>query len=304
MSSLLYFIREALIGFKRNLSTAMGSIITIFLSLLMIGFFLIGAILVNNIVSNVESEVTITCYIADGTQEADVNNLKDQIKNYDSVQDVSYVTKVQALERFKNSMSSSPEIIAQLEGQNPLPASLEVQLERPQDVNDVALKIRNNPSFLTVADDQANPDESLKYGQKTVDKLFALTGVLRIVGIIVVALLIFIAMIFINNTIRLAILARKREISIMRLVGASNGFIRGPFFMESVLHSLIGALAAILILEALRSFALPMLKNSLTWMPLDLSLDTFLLIYLILVVAGLIIGLIGSALAMRRYLSV
>ena len=270
----------------------------------MIGLFLVGGIMVNNIVANVESEVVITCYIADGTQEADVQSLMNDIKGYDNVKDVTYTTKEEALEKFRTSMSASPEIVDQLDGQNPLPASVNVELNKPQDVATTAEKINANDNFKKIADNQAKPDESLKYGQKTVDKLFALTNVLRIVGIALVALLIFIAMIFINNTIRLAILARRKEIAIMRLVGASNGFIRGPFFMESAIHSLIGSVASILILEILRSFALPAMVRSLAWMPLDLSLGTFLIIYIILIVAGLIIGLIGSALAMRRYLNV
>ena len=304
MSSFYYFLREALIGFRRNLSTALGSIVTIFLSLFMIGLFLVGGIMINNIVQSVESEVTITCYIADGTQEADIQTLMNDIKKYDNVKNVSFTTKDEALEKFRASMSASPEIVDQLDGQNPLPASVDVELNKPQDVAEVAGKINASNNFKKIADDQKNPEESLKYGQKTVDKLFALTNVMRIVGIALVGLLIFIAMIFINNTIRLAILARRKEIAIMRLVGASNGFIRGPFFMESVIHSLIGSLASILILEVLRSFALPALSRSLAWMPLDLSVSTFLMIYVVLVVAGLIIGLCGSALAMRRYLNV
>ncbi|MDO5427051.1 MAG: permease-like cell division protein FtsX [Coriobacteriia bacterium] len=304
MSSFYYFLREALIGFKRNLSTAVGSIITIFLSLLMIGLFMVGGLIVNNIVSNVESEVMITCYIADGTQEADIKKLMNEIKDYDKVEDVTYTTKEQALEKFRNSMSSSPEIVDQLDGQNPLPASINVELKTPQDVSEVAADINASDNFKKIADSPKKPEDSLKYGQKTVDQLFALTNVLRIVGIAIIALLIFIAMIFINNTIRLAILARRKEIAIMRLVGASNGFIRGPFFMESALHSIIGALAAILIMEVLRSFALPAMVNALAWLPVDLSLATFLIIYGILLVAGLVIGLVGSALAMRRYLNV
>ena len=304
MSSLYYFLREALIGFKRNLSTAIGSMITIFLSLLMIGLFLVGGLIVNNIVSNVESEVMITCYVADGTQEADVKKLMNEVNDIDEVENVTFTTKDQALEKFRNSMSSSPEIVDQLDGQNPLPASVNVELKNPQDVTKVAEQINNSNNFIKIAENQAKPEDSLKYGQKTVDQLFALTNVLRIVGICIIALLIFIAMIFINNTIRLAILARRKEIAIMRLVGASNGFIRGPFFMESILHSVIGSLAAILIMEVLRSFALPAMVNALAWLPVDLSLTTFLIIYGVLLVAGIIIGLIGSALAMRRYLSV
>lgn len=90
----------------------------------------------------------------------------------------------------------------------------------------------------------------------------------------------------------------------MRLVGASNGFIRGPFLMEGALHAVIGALLAAGCIELLRQFALPRLQQSLAFLPISIEGNTFLLIYLVLLVAGLIIGLIGSAFAMRRYLKV
>ena len=142
------------------------------------------------------------------------------------------------------------------------------------------------------------------YGQQTVDRLFALTSSVRYIGVALVALLVFVAMVFINNTIRLAILARRKEIAIMRLVGASNGFIRGPFLMEGALHAIIGSLLAVGTIELLRRFALPKIQSGLMFLPLDLSTTAFLFIYAVLVAAGLVIGLLGSALAMRRYLKV
>ena len=117
-------------------------------------------------------------------------------------------------------------------------------------------------------------------------------------------LLVFIAFVFINNTIRLSILARRKEIAIMRLVGASNNFIRGPFLMEGSLHAVIGAVLAIAILELLRNFGLSRLQDALPWLPIDVSASSFAFIYVLLIVFGLIIGVLGSALAMRRYLKV
>ena len=131
-----------------------------------------------------------------------------------------------------------------------------------------------------------------------------MTNYLRYIGIALIALLVFIALVFINNTIRLAIMARRKEIAIMRLVGASNGFIRGPFLMEGALHAVIGAALAIGCIELLRRLALPKLQSSLAFLPIEVSNEMFMMIYVVLLVAGLVIGLIGSALAMRRYLKV
>ena len=304
MSSIAYFIREAFKGFARNLSTALGSIVTIFLSLLIIGVFLVGGVVVDNIVDSVESKVSITCYIADDAEDADIQTVENFINGLDGVASVSFTSKDQALENFKNSMTSKPEIIEQLDGQNPLPASIDVELSEAQEVQAIADQIEANETFRAICDNPDDPSDSLKYGQKTVEKLFALTNYIRYIGIALIALLVFIAFVFINNTIRLSILARSKEISIMRLVGASNNFIRGPFSMEGALHALIGAGFAIACLQLLRMFALPRVQDALPWLPINVGSHTYLLIYLGLLVAGLIIGLIGSALAMRRYLKV
>ncbi|MBQ9002325.1 MAG: FtsX-like permease family protein, partial [Eggerthellaceae bacterium] len=152
--------------------------------------------------------------------------------------------------------------------------------------------------------DEANPADALKYGQRTVERLFSVTNYVRYIGIALIILLVFFALVFINNTIRLAIMARRKEIAIMRLVGASNGFIRGPFLMEGALHAVIGAALAVGALELIHRLALPRLQGSLAFLPIEVNGTTFLVIYLVLIVAGLVIGLIGSALAMRRYLKV
>ena len=304
MSSLAYFISESLKGLARNLSTALGSIVTIFLSLLIIGVFLVGGVVVDRVVESVESKVSITAYVADDASQTDIDELSNFIRGLDGVSNVGFTTKEQALENFKNSMTSNPEIVNQLDGQNPLPASIDVELSDAQAVTDIANAIEANETFAAVCDNPTNPADSLKYGQKTVEKLFSLTNYIRYIGIALVALLIFVAFVFINNTIRLSILARRKEIAIMRLVGASNGFIRGPFLMEGVLHAIIGGGLAVAVLALLRHFAIPRVQAALPWLPIDVSSSTFLVIYLTLVVAGLVIGLLGSALAMRRYLKV
>lgn len=301
MSSFVYFLRESITGFSRNLSTALGSIVTIFLSLLIIGIFLVGGFVVEKVVSSVESEVSITAYVADDSSQSDIDSVENFIKGLDGVASVGFTTKDQALEKF--SATSNSEIIDTLDGQNPLPASIDVELSDPQLVEQVASAIRDNTTYKKIAD-EGDVNESVKYGQKSVERLFTLTNYVRYIGAALVILLIFIAMVFINNTIRLAILARRKEIAIMRLVGASNGFIRGPFLMEGALHAIIGALLAVGTLELIRNLALPRLQQAIMFLSFDIGANTFLLIYVVLAVLGLLIGLIGSALAMRRYLKV
>ena len=301
MSSLFYFLRESLTGFARHLSTALGSIITIFLSLLIIGIFLVGGRMVENIISSVESEVSITAYVADEASQEDIDSVMSWLSSQEGVASVGFTTKEQALENFQ---STSSDIVDALDGSNPLPASIDVELSDPQLVEQVANALVENSDYQQICDTEGNPSEDVRYGEKSVERLFSLTNYVRYIGVALIVLLIFIAMVFINNTIRLAILARRKEIAIMRLVGASNGFIRGPFLMEGALHAIIGSLLAVGSLELLRNFALPQIQGAVAFLPFDLSLGAFLYVYVILVVAGLLIGLIGSALAMRRYLKV
>ena len=293
MSSLLYFFRESLTGFKRNLSTALGSIITIFLSLLIIGIFCICGVIINNVVTSVENQVSITAYVADDASEQDIHAVEQYIQELPGVESVDFTTKDQALENFTNSMTSNPDIVAQLDGENPLPASIDVNLSEAQSVSDIANRILENETFVKICDNPDDPSDSLQYGQKTVDKLFSLTNAIRYIGIGLIVVLVLIAFIFINNTIRLAILARRKEIAIMRLVGASNGFIRGPFLAEGALHAIIGALLAIGVIELIRLFALPRITAALPWLPINVDPVTFVLIYVTLLCAGLVIGFAG-----------
>ena len=302
MSSLLYFFKESLQGFTRNLSTTLGSIVTIFLSLLIIGVFLVGGVMVENMVSSVEDEVSITAYVADDADQESIDSLMSDIGRLEGVASVDFTTKEEALEAF--SQTASADILKSLDGVNPLPASIDIELSDPQSVESIAAQIEANEMFRAVCDNPDDPAESLKYGQETVGKLFQLTKYVRYIAVALIALLVFIALVFINNTIRLAIMARRKEIAIMRLVGASNGFIRGPFLMEGALHAVIGAGLAVGVLQLLRMYVIPKVESALPFITIDVSGTTYLMIFAILVGAGLILGLLGSAFAMRRYLKV
>ena len=301
MSSLFYFFRESLTGFARHLSTALGSIITIFLSLLIIGIFLVGGNMVNNVIASVENEVSITAYVSDEASQSDIDKVMDWLESQESVASVGFTTKEQALQNFQ---ATSSDIVDALDGSNPLPASIDVELSDPQMVEQVANDLASNSTFAQICDTEGDPSADVRYGEQTVERLFSLTNYVRYIGIALIVLLIFIAMVFINNTIRLAILARRKEIAIMRLVGASNGFIRGPFLMEGTLEALIAALLAIGALAAGSNALLGKLSDTLSFLSFDIAQSTVFATYGLLLAIGVIIGLFGSAMAMRRYLKV
>ncbi|MDR2492048.1 MAG: permease-like cell division protein FtsX [Coriobacteriales bacterium] len=297
MRSIFYFIKEALSNSKKNFGTTFGAIVTIFLSLLVIGVFMVMSLIVERVLQGVEDQVSIQVFLNDNASKSDIDALQSFITSQPEVASVRFVSKDEALEHFKQ--MSNPDIIEQL-GSNPLPASLDVELRDPEKVKSVVEQISAQSIFMRVVEKPDKPQDSLRYGQQIVDQLFAVTNTVRIVAVALVVMLIFVALVFINNTIRLAILARRKEIAIMRLVGASNGFIRGPFIMEGALQALVGAGLAILVIWLLVSSFLPQIRMLISWLP---NMD-FWQVYALLLVVGLIIGLFGSMWAMRRYLRV
>jgi cell division transport system permease protein len=298
-----YFAGESIQNFRRNWVMSLGAVITIYLSLLLVGVFLATGVIVNGVVKSVEDKVSIQIFLKDGAASADVESLQGLLTGDPLVQAVQYTSKDAALQKFKKDMQQSPEIIQQLEG-NPLPASLDVTLKDPRQVQVMVDKIKTNPLFLKVADRPDSPEESLKYGQQIVKKLFAFTQVVRWIEIAFVIMLGVVSLIFINNTIRLAIYARRKEIGIMRLVGASNWFIRTPFLLEGVFQALIGAALAILSVAGLQAAVMPKLGEALPFLQVSMNGQATMQIALILVFAGVFIGLLGSTLALRRYLKV
>ena len=305
-SNIGYSLREAIRHFRRNWSTVLGAIVTIFLSLFVIGLFVMGSALINNLVGSVEDQVTIQAFLNDSANKAAVDALQKKIQGWNNVKSVSYKSKDQALEEYKQTMSNrnASDAVAALDGENPVPASLVITLTNPQEAESVAGQLAADSDFKSVADDANDPSSSVQYGRETVERLFSVTYYLRVGVAVLVLLLAFIAFVFINNTIRLAIAARRREIAIMRLVGASNGFIRGPFLAEGMLEALIGSLLAIGVLQLGSQIVLPKLQDSLQFLSFNLPLGVVLTTYGALLVAGLVLGLFGSAIAMRRFLRV
>ena len=302
LSNLGYSFREVGQHFKRSWGTVIGAVVTIFLSLFIIGLFLLGSAMLENMVGTVEDRVTIQAFLSDDADFDAVTALQRKIQGWDNIESVTYKSKDEALEEYKNTMSNrnAADAVAALDGENPIPASLVIKLTDPQLVSDTANKLIRDSDFISVSD--GDPASAVQYGRETVEKLFSFTNYLRIGALVLVGLLTFVAFVFINNTIRLAITARRREISIMRLVGASNGFIRGPFLLEGTLEAIVGALLAIVALFFGVREMVERLSSSLQFLTFDISPQVMLYTFGILLGIGVVIGLFGSAIAMRRYL--
>ena len=300
-----YSLKEAISHFFRNWTTSLGAVITIFLSLFIIGLFIMGSAMLNSVIGTVEDQVVINAFISDDADQADVQAFEAELKTWSNVKSVTYKDKDDALAEYTSKMSGNADAtLSALDGQNPLPASFAIEMDDPSSkVESTAKKLKKNADFQKIADD-GDVEASVLYGKEEVSRLFQVTNYIRIAAVVLVGLLTFIAFIFINNTIRLSITARRREIAIMRLVGASNGFIRGPFITEGVLQAILGSLLSIGVLELLRNLMVPRLQASIRWMSFALPMQYYLATYAALILVGVLIGLFGSAIAMRRYLRV
>ncbi|MCL2437512.1 MAG: permease-like cell division protein FtsX [Coriobacteriia bacterium] len=298
-----YFISEAAISFKRNWVMTFGGIATIFLSLLLMGSALLMNSLVNDMVGDIESRINIQVWIHDDAEYVDIEGLQVALEGHENVATVHLVDKDEALERFTYMTQESPQIVEQLQD-NPLPRSLEIELIDTQEIDGVLSLIRGSEEFPLIADPPSDPERALAYGQGIVETLLGATQTARYAGIALVGILAVVSLIFINNTIRLAIYARRNELSIMRLVGASNGFIRAPFILEGILQALVGAILAILVLLAIKSFVFPGLQETLAFITFNFTNALMTEIALILLASGVVIGTLGAIIAMRRYLKI
>ena len=283
LSNFGYSLREAGHHFRRNWSTAFGAVVTIFLSLFIIGLFVLASALIENMVGNVENRVTIQAFLSDNADQTAVDSFTKQVQGWDNVESVTYKSKEEALKEYKTTMSNrnAADAVAALDGQNPIPASLVIKMKDPKQVEETAQKIAASDDFKAIADNKDNPSGDVQYGRETVERLFSVTSYIRIGAIILVALLVFVAFVFINNTIRLAINARRREI-----------------------EALIGAVLAVATLVIGMHFVLPRLTESMSFLTFVIPTYVVWGTSGLLLLLGLLLGLFGSAIAMGRYLKV
>ncbi|TET55239.1 MAG: ABC transporter permease [Actinobacteria bacterium] len=219
------------------------------------------------------------------------------MKAIKEIKEVEFISKEKALEIFIKRNQNNQALIKQIPG-NPLPASYRVFLKDPHDVEKVAKRVNRFP-------EKSASIEDIRYGKEYVNKIFTVTRWLRLIALVMIIFLIFSALALISNTIRLAIYARRIEVAIMRLVGASNWFIRWPFFIEGIVEGLIGALLAISLLASVRYILLSKLETQMQFMSaLQINPIFWRNLLIMLLGSGVIIGALGSVIALRRYLKV
>ncbi|TME64700.1 MAG: ABC transporter permease [Chloroflexi bacterium] len=236
MRRLEYVVTTAAQGFWRNPVMSLASTFTVGLMLLLFAFFLATDRGLQAAVGVLESKVELALFLEDDARVSDVLDLRARIEADPAVSRVDYVTKEQAMARLVDIAAKRPDIQIVDTSENPLQASLEVKLAHAQDAPRVTAALREEIGKGVVSDVVDNP--------QVVDKLLTITRVLSFGGLAVLAMMLIVALFVIVNTIRIAVHARRDEIEIMKLVGATDWFVRWPFILEGMLVGALGAMAA------------------------------------------------------------
>lgn len=278
-------VREAFAAFRRAPSLTLLSIAMIGLSLFAVGLFGIAAHNVRRVLDTVEARVQVVAYLRDDAPADAVQLALSEIRAYPEVLEALYISREQALEIAQQELPEFRSLFAELEV-NPLPASIEVRLQpgqrTPNVVGDIAARIGAYP-FI----------EEVQYGREWVDKVYLLRRIAGAAALVVGGAFASVAIVIIGAAIRLAIFARRDEIAIMRLVGATNGYIRRPFLLEGLVAGLLGAALALGLTFATYRVIFTSIFQ-VEWVP-----DTWIAGGL---AAGGILGMIASGLAVRRHL--
>ena len=291
LSFLFFSISRAWQGFWRNAAMSLAATATMTLMLMLLaGFWIIQAGFLASI-SYVESKVEVVADLEEGVPSSELSTLQADLEALPEVSSVEYISKEEALHRYREEREAQgQQDLTPYLPENPLPASLEIQLRRPEDYRAVA-------DFLTTAPIV----DKVQNIQDTTDRLIQLSSFLRTFGIVLLAVIGAIVLFIIINTIRLAVLNRAEEIEVMRLVGASDAFIRWPFVFEG---ALVGLLGAALTMGALLGAAEPLSRFMVGFfdiLPINvgsISRDVTLLI----VGAGTGLGVLGAWVSVRTYL--
>lgn len=303
LSSIPRHIRDGFLNLFRNGWMSFASITAIAVSLSILGVFLLLVLNVNHMAGQLESKVEISVYLSDSNSKQDNADLQKQIEAFGQVKSVKFVSKDEGLQQLMDKLGpENASIVEGYEGdENPLPNKLVVKALKAEQTAHVASQIEG------LNQDQDNPPiEKIEWGKDIVERLLKITDIIRNVGIVLVLGLTLTAMFLISNTIKLTILSRKREISIMKLVGATNGFIRFPFFVEGMLLGIFGSAIPIGLLIYGYYELVVNSRVQLGVMMIDLLpwTDVWMIITISLSSIGVLLGIWGTTVSVRKFLKV
>ena len=287
-----FYFREALLSFRRSTLMSISAILSTTTILLIVGMFLLISINSSLFLKNLESQLEIIVYLEDNISKAELNTLTNNFNSINEIKEVKFVSKEEAYQRLSKDLGEQKDILSAIE-KNPLPASFEIQIKDPKMIEQIANQITK---FVKV--------EEVEYGRETAERLLNFTYIFRRAGMLVLALLVFASILIISNIIKITVYARRNEIEIMSLVGATSWFIKWPFIIEGFLQGFISAILSIIILYNLYFFATNKVHQVIPFLPLVVDNMDLLPIGIAIVLLGSFVGILGSMFSVGKYLDV
>ncbi len=287
------FVRQSVTSMWRNSWMTVASVGTVAVTMLIVGIFLLLASNLNNLAGSLESQVEISVYLQDELTSEQVDSLAQEFTAMPELASVKYVSKDEALIRLREWYGESAEFLAGLEIDNPLRNGFELATVEPRQVLEVVPVLRTYPGVAEVV-----------YGQGVVEQLFNITRIVRMIAFGLMVGLAAAATFIISNTIRITVFARRREINIMKYVGATDWFIRWPFIIEGMILGFTGSLLAGGLIIWLYQLAVSNLAVSMPFLPLIQPWPLLLVIGAWVLGIGMAIGVLGSTISLRRFLRV
>jgi cell division transport system permease protein len=292
-----FFVKEALRGLSRSSAPALAAMLTVLLTALVLGVFIPIVQATTGTANEVRGRVVVDVYIEDGTNAADRDALRRAIERTSNVRSVEFVSKDEALRRAEKKSPGAFKEGTKLLGANPLPASFRVVPEDPGRVDRIVDRLApGGKPQLAAIDEVRNREEET-------DKILSATGLVKILTAGLAALLVFASVALVANTIRLSLFARRREVEVMKLVGATNWFIRWPFVIEGVVVGFMGGVLAVLLLTIAKETFIDPLSDRFALLAAPDTID-FPLLAGLLMIACVAVSAIGSGITLRRFLRV
>jgi len=295
------FFREALRSIRANAAISVAATVTALIAVFILGAFIPSFMYVRSAVDAQKAKVDVDVYIADTATVPQVNALReklDGLRTDGTVAAVTYVSKDDALRIMKERLRD-PSVLDELPS-NPLPAKFNVKPTEAENADVIVAAVKDDPAL--------DPTEGIVYPETTADRLLTAAKFVQWAGFILIGILLLAAVLLIGNTIRLSIFARRREVEVMRLVGATNWFIRWPFMIEGVICGLVGAVVAVAMLWGIKVGVVDAwaagADSALTKTGSAAGTIAFPLLTLVLVGAGALLGAVGSGITLRRFLKV
>lgn len=294
MQKFKMFIIDALKSLKRNKTITFASIITVAATLFIFGVFLIVAQTINMGVESVESKVEIKAYLINEITTQEQSNIETILQGVEGVKEVTYESKEEAFDKFKERLGEDNAILAGFsEDRNPLPNSFVVSLEEPE----AAMRVEEALSGVRGVEDVGNERE-------TVERIIGLAKIIRTMGVVIFIILVLVSLFLISNTIKLTVYSRRREIGIMKFVGATDWFIRWPFLIEGMIMGLIGGIIAVGVVFFAYQLVYADITQSLFYAGLVKPSEVLNSFSWQFGLTGLVIGALGSFIALKRFLDV